>query len=64
MASVMSLHFIIQEEAILEDTNGKCHLCTLQSSYRPSCIHKHAPYTIIEYTHAKTLVSSLECQVS
>ena len=35
MASVMCLHFNMQEEDILEHTNGKCHLCTLQSTYRP-----------------------------
>ena len=29
MASVMSLYFSMQEEDILEPTNGKCHLCTL-----------------------------------
>ena len=31
MASVMCLHFKIQEEGILEHTNTKCHKCTLQS---------------------------------
>ena len=29
MASFMSLHFNIQEEDILEQTNAKSHLCTL-----------------------------------
>ena len=29
MASVMCLHFSMQEEDILEHTNAKCHLCTL-----------------------------------
>ena len=29
MASVMCLHFSMQEEDILEHSNDKCHLCTL-----------------------------------
>ena len=29
MAGAMCLHFIMQEEDILENTNGHCHLCTL-----------------------------------
>jgi hypothetical protein len=29
MTSVMSLHFHMQEEDILEHTNAKCHLCML-----------------------------------
>ena len=29
MASVMCLHFCMQEEDILEHSNGKYHLCTL-----------------------------------
>ena len=29
MASVMSLLFSMQEDNILEHTNGKCHLCTV-----------------------------------
>ena len=29
MASVMCLYFCMQEEDIVEHTNGKCHLCTL-----------------------------------
>ena len=29
MASVMSLHFSMQKEVILEHANGKCHLCPL-----------------------------------
>ena len=29
MASVISLHFSVQEEDIFECTNGKCQLCTL-----------------------------------
>ena len=29
LASVMCLHFGMQEEDILERTNAKCHLCTL-----------------------------------
>ena len=29
MASVMRLHFSMQDEDIPKDTNGKCHLCIL-----------------------------------
>ena len=29
MASVMCLHFSLQEENISENTNAKCHVCTL-----------------------------------
>ena len=29
MASVMCLNFNMQEEDIIQHTNGKCHLCTL-----------------------------------
>ena len=34
MASVTCLHFSMQEEDILEHTNGKCHMCTLKSTCR------------------------------
>ena len=37
MASVTCLHFNVQEEDVLELTNAKCRLCTLQSTYRPLC---------------------------
>ena len=29
MVIIMCLHFSVQKEDIIEDTNGKCHLCTL-----------------------------------
>ena len=29
MASVMCLHYSMQEEYIIEYTNANCHLCTL-----------------------------------
>ena len=29
LASVMYLHFSVQEEDIIEHTNAKCRLCTL-----------------------------------
>jgi D-lyxose ketol-isomerase len=35
MASVTCLHFSMQEEDIIEQANGKCHLCTLRSTRRP-----------------------------
>ena len=33
----MRLHFSMQEEYVLEHNNGKCHLCTLYSTYRSLC---------------------------
>jgi hypothetical protein len=30
MASVMRLHFSMQEEDVLEHTDGKCHVCKWQ----------------------------------
>ena len=36
MASVVCLHFIMQEEDVLENTSVKCHLC----------------HDIIEHSHA------------
>ena len=37
MASVVCLHLSMQEEDVLEHTNGMCHLCTLWSTCRPLC---------------------------
>ena len=37
MASVMCLQFNMHEEDIVDHTNGKCHLCALQSTCRPLC---------------------------
>ena len=37
IASATYFHFSMQEEDILEHTNGKCHLCTLWSTCRPVC---------------------------
>ena len=37
MASVVWLHFSMQEGDILEHTNVKCHLCTLWSTFGPLC---------------------------
>ena len=37
MTSVTCLRFSMQEQDILKHTNGKCHLCTLQSICRPLC---------------------------
>ena len=57
MASVTCMHFSMQEEDhILEYTNAKCHLCTLQSTCRPLCnIGIHTPHNTIENTHDVTL---------
>ena len=55
-ASVKCLHFNLQEEGILEHTNGKCHLFTLSSTCRPWWnIGANAPHNTSEHTHAKTL---------
>ena len=48
--SVMCLHFTMEEEDILEHTNGRCRLCTLQSSCRLMCNI---------YTHLITLLNIL-----
>ena len=53
MASVMCLDLCMQEEDILDHTNVKCILCTLQSTFRPLCKHKHTPHNTIEHTRAK-----------
>ena len=37
MASVMCIHFSMQEKNILKHANAKCHLCILQSTCRPLC---------------------------
>ena len=37
MASVMCLHFSLQEDGILQHTNGMCHLYTFLSTRRPLC---------------------------
>ena len=36
-ASVMCLHFSMQEEDTLEHTSVKCHLCTFWSTCRSLC---------------------------
>ena len=65
MVGVIRFHFSVQEEAILENTNAKCHLCTLKSTCRPLCnIGIHLMTLIIEHTHAKILVSELDSQMS
>ena len=64
IASVMCLHFSMREEDILQYTNGKYHLCTLWSTCRPLCSIDMHLITLFEHTHAKILVSTLDCQVS
>ena len=53
MASVMCLYFRVQEEDILEHTNGKCHLCKFSSTCRPLC--NIGMHIIIEHTQAKDI---------
>ena len=63
MTRVMCLYFSMHEEDILEHTNVKCHLCTLQLTCRPWCnIDIHL--LTIEHTHAKVLVNEYERQES
>ena len=64
MASVMCLSFSMQEDNILEHTDDKRHLCTLSSACRWLCNIGIHLIMLIEHTHAKMLVSALECQVS
>ena len=56
----------MQGEDIIEHTNGMCHLRTFWSICRSLCnIGMHLiNYNIIEHTHAKILINTLECQVS
>ena len=52
-------------EDILEHTNAKCHMCTLQSTCGPLGNIGIIPHNnIIKHTHAKILVTTLERQVS
>ena len=37
IAIVICSHFIVQEEDILGNYNGKCHLCILCSTCKPLC---------------------------
>ena len=64
MANGTCLQFSMQEEDILEHTNVECHLCTLQGTRRPLCIVQATLHNTIEHVRAKTLVSTLKCQVS
>ena len=61
MASVMCFH-VMQEEDILEDTHGKCNLCTLKSTCRPLCHIGMHLITILNILMPKILVSALERQ--
>jgi hypothetical protein len=63
MTSVTCLRFSMQEEYIPKH-NGKCHLCTLESTCRPLCNIGMAPRNTIEHAHAKILINTLERQVS
>ena len=64
MASVMCLHFSMQEEDIIEYTNGGYYLCMLQSTCRPLCSIDMNLITLLTNTHPKILVSVLERQMS
>jgi hypothetical protein len=61
---MIDVRFSMQEEDILEYTNANCHLCTQPLACRPLS-HRHTTHNITtKQTHAKILVSTLECQVS
>ena len=64
MASVMCLQFCMQEEDILEHSNGKWHLSVDFSQLVDHCVTWHASHNIIQHTHVKIVVMTLECQVS
>ena len=59
MASVMCLHFSIQDKDL-----PKLHLCTLYSTYNPTCNIGLHFITLLKILMPKILVSALECQVS
>jgi hypothetical protein len=63
MASVMCLHFSMQEEDILEHTKSKCDFYILKSTCRPLRNISIHLQNIITRTCAKILVCALECQV-
>ena len=60
MASVMYLHISMQEEDILEHTNGASVVC-LHFSCLCHCVtySRHTPHNITEHTHALILASTL-----
>ena len=65
MASLMRLHFNVPEENIFEHTNGKCYLCTLQSTCRLLCNTCMYLIFIIKHNHAKISINALvEHQIS
>ena len=63
MASIMGLHFSVQEKYTLEHTNVKCHLCTLLVNLYSNVQHRHRFHNTIEHTYAKMLASALERHV-
>ena len=56
---VMYLHFSMQEEDIIEHTNGKCHVFTLMINELTITYPKHRPHNIITHTNAKIVGSAL-----
>jgi hypothetical protein len=55
--------FNMQEEDILEHTDGECHLCTLWSICRLLCTISMHLITLLNILTGKIVVSTLECQV-
>ena len=64
----MSLHFSMQEEDIIDNTNTKCHWCTPHVTFSQVVDHfvtqGCTSLTLLNILMPKCLVSSLECQVS
>ena len=48
----MYLHFSMQEEDIIEHTNGKCQVFTLIINVLTIMYTKHKPHNIIGHTNA------------
>jgi hypothetical protein len=55
----MCVHFSMQEEDIIEHTNGKCHVFTLMINELTIMYPKHRPHNIIAHTNAKIVGSAL-----
>ena len=63
MSNVMCLHASTQEEDILEQLMPSV-ICGHCSQLEGHCVTHATPHSTVGHTHAKILVSVLECQVS
>ena len=64
MASVMGLHFSMQEEDVLEHIDVKSHLCAFLVNLQTHVWQMHTPRNTSKHAHVKVLASTLECQVA